>query len=71
MEKLSFEENLNKLEELVKRLESGDNSLDEAVKLYQEGIALAKVCHEELKQAEEVIVKLMDSNELVDFNKEK
>ncbi|HPE00246.1 MAG TPA: exodeoxyribonuclease VII small subunit [Bacillota bacterium] len=71
MEKLSFEENLNKLEELVKRLESGENSLDEAVKLYQEGIALAKVCHEELKQAEEVIVKLMDSNELVDFNKEK
>ncbi|MDY0317015.1 MAG: exodeoxyribonuclease VII small subunit [Candidatus Izemoplasmatales bacterium] len=71
MEKLSFEENLNKLEELVKKLESGENSLDEAVKLYQEGIALAKVCHEELKQAEEVIVKLMDSNELVDFNKEK
>jgi len=71
MSKLSFEENLNKLEELVKKLESGENSLDEAVKLYQEGIALAKVCHEELKQAEEVIVKLMDSNELVDFNKEK
>ncbi|PKK94492.1 MAG: exodeoxyribonuclease VII small subunit [Tenericutes bacterium HGW-Tenericutes-5] len=71
MEKISFEENLNKLEELVKKLESGDNSLDEAVKLYQEGIALAKVCHEELKQAEEVIVKLMDSNDLVDFNKEK
>ena len=71
MDKLSFEENLNKLEELVKKLESGENSLDEAVKLYQEGIALAKVCHEELKQAEEVIVKLMDSNELVDFNKEK
>lgn len=71
MNKLSFEENLNKLEELVKKLESGDNSLDEAVKLYQEGIALAKICHEELKQAEEVIVKLMDSNDLVDFNKEK
>jgi exodeoxyribonuclease VII small subunit len=71
MEKISFEENLNKLEELVKKLESGDNSLDEAVKLYQEGIALAKICHEELKQAEEVIVKLMDSNDLVDFNKEK
>ncbi|MGE4378891.1 MAG: exodeoxyribonuclease VII small subunit, partial [Candidatus Izemoplasmatales bacterium] len=44
--------------------------LDEAVKLYQEGIQLAKICHEELKNAEEVIVKLMDSEELVDFNKE-
>ncbi|HQN75084.1 MAG TPA: exodeoxyribonuclease VII small subunit [Bacillota bacterium] len=70
MNKLSFEENLEKLEALVKKLESGENSLDEAVKLYQEGIALAKICHEELKNAEEVIVKLMDSNNLVDFNKE-
>jgi len=70
MSKLSFEENLEKLEALVKKLESGENSLDEAVKLYQEGIALAKICHEELKNAEEVIVKLMDSEDLVDFNKE-
>jgi exodeoxyribonuclease VII small subunit len=70
MNKVSFEENLEKLEQLVKKLESGENSLDEAVKLYQEGIALAKICHEELKNAEEVIVKLMDSEDLVDFNKE-
>ena len=70
MNKLSFEENLEKLEAWVKKLESGENSLDEAVKLYQEGIALAKICHEELKNAEEVIVKLMDSDNLVDFNKE-
>ncbi|MFA7076172.1 MAG: exodeoxyribonuclease VII small subunit [Candidatus Izemoplasmatales bacterium] len=70
MSKLSFEENLEKLEVLVKKLESGENSLDEAVKLYQEGISLAKICHEELKNAEEVIVKLMDSEGLVDFNKE-
>ncbi|MFA7560777.1 MAG: exodeoxyribonuclease VII small subunit [Candidatus Izemoplasmatales bacterium] len=70
MSKLSFEENLEKLEKLVKQLESGENSLDEAVKLYQEGIALAKLCHEDLKNAEEVIVKLMDSEGLVDFKKE-
>jgi exodeoxyribonuclease VII small subunit len=70
MSKLSFEENLEKLETLVKKLESGENSLDEAVKLYQEGIALAKLCHEELKNAEETIVKMMDKEELVDFNKE-
>jgi exodeoxyribonuclease VII small subunit len=70
MSKLTFEENLEKLEKLVKQLEAGDNSLDEAVKLYQEGIALAKQCHEDLKNAEEVIVKLMDSEELVDFKKE-
>jgi len=70
MNKLSFEENLEKLEILVKKLETGENSLDESVKLYQEGIALAKQCHEDLKNAEEVIVKLMDSEELTDFKKE-
>jgi exodeoxyribonuclease VII small subunit len=70
MSKLTFEENLEKLEKLVKKLESGENNLDEAVKLYQEGIVLAKQCHQELKDAEEVIVKLMDSEELVDFSKE-
>ncbi|MDY0023499.1 MAG: exodeoxyribonuclease VII small subunit [Candidatus Izemoplasmatales bacterium] len=70
MSKLSFEENLEKLEELVKKLESGENSLDEAVKLYQEGIQLAKLCHEELKTAEETIVKLMNNEELEDFKKE-
>ncbi len=70
MNKLTFEENLEKLEKLVKKLESGENNLDEAVKLYHEGIVLAKECHKELKNAEETIVKLMDSEELVDFSKE-
>jgi exodeoxyribonuclease VII small subunit len=70
MNKISFEENLAKLEALVKKLESGESSLDESVKLYQEGIALAKACHQELKNAEEVIVKLMDSDNLINFERE-
>ncbi len=68
--KLSFEENLAKLEELVKKLESGENSLDDSVKLYNEGILLAKACHKELKEAEEVIVKMMKDGNLEDFSEE-
>ncbi len=68
--KLSFEENLKKLEELVKKLESGENSLDESVKLYNEGILLAKECHKELKEAEEIIVKMMQEGNLEDFTEE-
>ncbi|QWB99343.1 exodeoxyribonuclease VII small subunit [Mycoplasmatota bacterium] len=70
MSKPSFEENLVKLESLVKDLESGDKTLDESVKLYNEGIELAKLCHKELKEAEKVIVKLMNEDQLEDFNQE-
>ncbi len=68
--KPSFEENLQKLEDLVKKLESGENSLDESVKLYNEGIALAKACHQELKAAEDIIVKMMEDGKLEDFKAE-
>ncbi|HKL47779.1 MAG TPA: exodeoxyribonuclease VII small subunit [Candidatus Izemoplasmatales bacterium] len=70
MSKPSFEENLKKLESLIKDLESGEQTLDESVKRYNEGIILAKQCHRELKQAEEIIVKLMNEEQLEDFNQE-
>ncbi len=70
MSKPSFEENLQTLESLVKKLESGELSLDESVKLYNEGIELAKLCHKELKEAEKIIVKLMNDDQLEDFNQE-
>ncbi|MDC7242975.1 MAG: exodeoxyribonuclease VII small subunit [Sphaerochaetaceae bacterium] len=67
MSELSFEEKMNKLEKLVKELETGDNSLDKSVKLYQEGIALAKECHQELQNAEKTIVSLKTESGLEDF----
>jgi exodeoxyribonuclease VII small subunit len=70
MNKLSFEEKLEKLEKLVKTLESGEQSLDESVKIYHEGIQLAKACHHELKEAEKTIVELMTENGLEEFNQE-
>ena len=68
MSDLTFEQNMEKLEKLVKQLETGDNSLDDSVKLYQEGIALAKNCHEELQKAEKAIISLKNENGLVDFS---
>lgn len=70
MNKPSFEEKLEKLEQLVKILESGDQPLDESVKLYHEGIQLAKECHTELKEAEKTIVQLMTENGLEEFNQD-
>jgi exodeoxyribonuclease VII small subunit len=52
---LSFEKSLEKLESIVGRLESGDVPLADAVKLFEEGIALRKRCLDLLKDAEKKI----------------
>ena len=69
MSEKSFEQALEELETLVKELENGEIELSKAVKKYNEGMKLSKYCHDLLKDAEGVIVKMMKDDELVDFNK--
>ncbi len=65
---LNFEENLEKLEELVKDLENGNVPLDDAIEKYQEAMKLAKVCDDKLKKAEETITKIVTPDgKLEDF----
>ena len=47
-----FETALKKLEDIVKRLENGDLSLDSALELFEEGIKLSRFCHTKLEAAE-------------------
>lgn len=63
---LSFEENLEKLEEIVKKLENGDVPLDDAIKEFNEAVVLAKKCDEKLKSAEEAITKIVNNDDSVD-----
>lgn len=58
----SFEENLEKLESIVKKLESGEVPLDDAINEFTEAMKLAKSCDEKLKNAEEAITKLVNSD---------
>lgn len=67
MAEKTFEQALVELESLVKELESGEIELNQAVKKYNEGMKLSKYCHDLLKNAEGVIVKMMKDDELVDF----
>ena len=68
---LSFEESLLKLEEIVKKLESGEVPLDDAINEFNQAMMLAKNCDEKLKNAEEAITKLVkDNGEIVDFKVE-
>ncbi|TAK55823.1 MAG: exodeoxyribonuclease VII small subunit [Bacteroidetes bacterium] len=50
--KETFEYSLNRLEEIVQKLEDGTVHLDDALKLYEEGIELSKQCMQKLNAAE-------------------
>ena len=51
MENLSFEKSLERLSEIVSILESGECSLDDSFKLFEEGSAPSKKCYETLENA--------------------
>lgn len=58
IEQLSFEAALARLEETVRLLESGNVPLDDSLSLFEEGIALVKLCNSKLDTAEQKVVKL-------------
>ncbi len=55
----SFEKNLQKLELIVEKLESGEIGLEESVQLYEEGMKIKKICDNKLKDIEMQIKKIM------------
>ena len=56
--KLSFEQALGRINEIVKALENGDAPLDESMKLVEEGTALLRQCGGMLDAAEQQVVRL-------------
>lgn len=50
--KQAFEQSLARLEEIVRKLESANLPLDEAMKLFEEGMQLSRDCQKQLEQAE-------------------
>lgn len=47
-----FEKGLEKLEEIVKQLESGEESLEKSLELFEQGMSLSSVCRKQLEDAE-------------------
>jgi exodeoxyribonuclease VII small subunit len=61
--KPDFERSLMRLEEVVRKLESPQLSLDEAMKLFEEGVDLQRECQKQLEEAEgrvEILLKKAD-----------
>jgi len=55
---LKFDEMLARLEEIVRLLEKGETTLEESLKLYEEGAGLLRVCTKQLDEAEQKVVRL-------------
>ncbi len=60
MKKEKFEEAFSKLEEIVRKLESGNMSLEESLKAFEEGVRLSRICSERLDEAERRVEILID-----------
>ena len=64
---ITFEEAIEKLEEIVNSLESGDFALEESLKLYEEGVKLVNLCNKKITNVENSVKILMNSDgELVE-----
>ena len=53
--KLSFEEAMKRLEEIVSHLEKGDIPLEESIRLFEEGSGLLALCSSQLEEAEQKV----------------
>ena len=63
MKSHTYEESMQKLEQIVSRLESGEATLDESLKLFEEGAKLAAFCSKALDTAEQKITTLAQDTE--------
>ncbi|HEO4950138.1 TPA: exodeoxyribonuclease VII small subunit [Streptococcus agalactiae] len=61
-DKKTFEENLQELETIVSRLETGDVALEDAIAEFQKGMLISKDLQRTLKEAEETLVKVMQAD---------
>lgn len=60
--KKSFEDNMQKLENIVAELEKGDLNLDESISKFEEGIKISKECNKMLENAEKKITILLEKD---------
>ena len=63
MSKERFEDTFRKLETIVNKMENGDLSLEDSMKLFEEGMRLSRLCSEKLNEIQkkvEILVKTED-----------
>lgn len=61
-EKITFEQALTKLEQIVAQLEKEDVPLEQMLTYYQEGMELSKICSDKLQHTEEKMTQILNDN---------
>jgi exodeoxyribonuclease VII small subunit len=56
---MEFEKKLSRLEEIVSKMESGDLTLEDSLKFFEEGVKLSRECNTQLSQAEQKVKTLL------------
>jgi len=66
----SFESAMEQLETLVSRMESGDLSLEESLKSFEQGVHLTRFCQDQLQKAELKVQELSSKGEFIEIDQE-
>ncbi len=61
-DKVNFEENISKLETIVRELESGNVALDDALEKFNEAFKISRECDEKLKEVSESLNKVLNKD---------
>lgn len=68
---MKFEDAMKQLEETVKKLESGETTLEESMELFEKGVALSRTCQKLISEAQLKVTKLIsETDEEVEFDTE-
>ncbi len=62
MKKRKFENDLERLEEIIHALENKELALEDSLALFQEGVELYRLCNKRLEEAEEKITMILEEN---------
>ncbi len=57
-ENIKYEDALKMLEQITEKLEQGDNSLEESLKLFEQGTKLCDVCYKQLENARQKVTEI-------------
>lgn len=66
-EKLSLEQMLDNLDEIIEKLEDDDTSLEDAFIEYSKGVKLVSECNKQIDRVEKKVQKLLENGETEDF----
>lgn len=67
MDKITYEQAMKRLEEIIKALEDNQTSLENSIELFQEGIKLSKICSDKLAGIEDKVAKILIDGKLEDL----